>query len=70
MKHDVPSSTEPTFEDRDVAALAELASVDRRSVVRKLAGLPVKGLAGRRIERAIAEYRTNRFQSQPPPRAA
>jgi hypothetical protein len=43
-------------DDELVAALAEQASADRRSVVRRLAGLPVRGLAGRRIDAAIERH--------------
>ena len=45
------------FTDADVAAIAARADVDRRTVVRVLAGLPVKGRPGRRIAAVVAEYR-------------
>jgi hypothetical protein len=40
--------------DALVDRLAEVSDTDRRSVIRRLAGLKVKGRAGRRIDAAIA----------------
>ncbi len=54
----VPGTTmhRPTpIDDTVVAALAEEADADPRSVVRRLAGLKVRGRAGRRIDAAIAK---------------
>lgn len=39
--------------DADVARLASSLGVDRRSVVRRLAGLPVRGASGSRIDEAL-----------------
>ena len=41
--------------DEVVGEIAKLADVDARSVVRRLAGLPVRGRVGARIDRVIAE---------------
>jgi hypothetical protein len=43
----------PRVDDALVATLAQAADVDERSVIRRLAGLPVRGRAGRRIDRAL-----------------
>lgn len=43
-----------TLTDEDVRRLADDAGVDRKSVERRLLGLPVKGRAGERADRAIA----------------
>jgi hypothetical protein len=43
----------PPVDDALVAAVARDADVDERSVIRRLAGLPVRGRAGRRIDRAL-----------------
>ena len=51
-----PSTERPPIDDRMVAILAKRASVDRRSFVRRLAGLPVKGLAGERIDKVLARF--------------
>lgn len=53
--------------DADVETISEIASADRRSVTRRLAGLPVRGLAGRRIDAAIAHHFARRQgrRSQP-----
>lgn len=47
------SMTKKVRDDEFVARIAAAASVDKRSVVRVLAGLPVKGLPGERIRAAI-----------------
>jgi hypothetical protein len=52
MPHDTPS-TEP-IDDSTVEEIANAADADKRSVVRRLARLPVKGRAGRRIDRILA----------------
>jgi hypothetical protein len=53
----VPGTTmhQTPIDDTVVAALAEEADADPRSVVRRLAGLKVRGRAGRRIDAAIAK---------------
>lgn len=56
----------PRLTDQDVAALAAEASADPRSVIRALAGLPVRGLAGTRIREALARHRA----TPTPPNAA
>jgi hypothetical protein len=38
-----------------VAEIAAEAVVDPRSVIKRLAGLPVEGRAGRRVDAALAE---------------
>ena len=43
--------------DRDVAELAAAADVDPRTVVRALAGLPVRGRVGVRVARVLADRR-------------
>ncbi len=43
------------MDDDVVDVIAKRADADRRSVIRRLAGLPVRGRAGARIERAIAD---------------
>ena len=43
-----------SIDDETVATIARDADTDPRSVVRRLAGLPVRGRAGRRIDDAIA----------------
>ncbi len=40
--------------DAVVDAIAAEADSDRRSVIRRLAGLPVRGRAGRRIDAVLA----------------
>jgi hypothetical protein len=52
MEHSAPSTTQ--IDDAIVQEIAREASADPRSVVRRLAGLPVRGLAGERIDRALA----------------
>lgn len=42
-------------DDRIVEIIASKADVDERSVIRRLAGLPVRGRVGNRIDRAIAD---------------
>jgi hypothetical protein len=42
------------IDDAFVDRVSREADADRRSVTRRLAGLPVKGRAGRRIDAAIA----------------
>ena len=59
MPHNAPSpvpEAAPT-DDAFVQAVAKDADVDPRSVIRRLAGLPVAGRAGRRIDAAIARRR-------------
>lgn len=46
---------EASLDDAAIARIAERASVDTRSVIRRLAGLPVRGKAGARIDAAIQE---------------
>jgi len=45
--------------DAFVADVARAADADIRSVVRRLAGLPVRGRAGRRIDAVIAKRRSS-----------
>jgi len=60
-----------TLTDRDVETLAREADVDPRTVVRRLAGLPVRGRVGVRVDRAIAARLGDHAEdSNPPPRAA
>jgi hypothetical protein len=47
--------------DAVVDAIAEDADVDQRSVLRRLAGLPVRGRSGRRIDRAVARAMATRL---------
>lgn len=57
--------------DELVDRLAAQASADKRSVTRAIAGLPVKGLAGQRIARALeAAGLASPSHSEPPPSAA
>ena len=51
----MPLHAEPVDESV-VRQLAVVADVDPRSVVRRLAGLPVRGRVGRRIDTAIAQH--------------
>jgi hypothetical protein len=53
----VAKHTDSRIDDKVIEQLAERASADRRSVIRRLAGLPVRGKAGERIDRALAETR-------------
>ena len=46
--------------DQDVEALAAKADVDPRTMVRALAGLPVRGRTGVRVARVLAEHRNPR----------
>jgi hypothetical protein len=55
MMHDAQPPKPEQVTDAFVAAIAEAADVDTRSVVRRLAGLPVRGRGGRRIDAAIAD---------------
>ena len=53
MKHDTLRGA-PRVDDDLVGKLAEEADTDPRSVVRRIAGLPVKGRVGARIDRVLA----------------
>ena len=46
-----------TLDAEAVAKIAERASVDPRTVYKRLAGVEVRGLAGERVDAAIAEWR-------------
>ena len=48
MKHSAPR-----VDDALVDRVAQEADTDRRSVIRRLAGLPVRGRAGRRIDQVL-----------------
>lgn len=48
----------PEVTDDVVDAIAAEVYADRRTVVRRLAGLPVRGRVQERIDRAIANLRT------------
>jgi hypothetical protein len=50
MQHEAPRISKQTVEQ-----IAAKADCDERSVIRKLAGLPVRGRVGARVDRAIAE---------------
>lgn len=65
MAHDAPRPTQ-LVSDEFVDEIATLADTDRRSVIRRLAGLSVKGRAGMRIDRVLAS-RGVLPPSQPPP---
>ena len=54
----------PSIDNETVETIARDADADPRSVVRRLAGLPVKGRPGRRIDDALARRR--RAQANPP----
>jgi len=56
--HDAPSTAAawPTITDAVVDDIAREADVDRRSVMRRLACLPVRGRSGRRVD-AVLERR-------------
>jgi hypothetical protein len=54
MQHDATS-----IDDAAIARIADRASVDPRTVIRRLAGLPVRGRAGARVDAALAEYRSS-----------
>ncbi len=41
--------------DEFISALADQLGVSEVSIIRRVAGLPVRGRAGRRIDRALAE---------------
>lgn len=56
-----PPAAEP-LTDEIVGVLANRADVDARTMVRGLAGLPVKGRAGVRVARVIAAWR--RFRAE------
>ena len=43
-----------TVNEKLVISVADETSADRRSVTKRLAGLPVRGAAGRAIDRALA----------------
>jgi hypothetical protein len=57
MSHDAPPTVraQPAIDDRLVEIIASKADVDQRSVIRRLAGLPVRGRTGNRIDRVIAD---------------
>jgi hypothetical protein len=58
MAGDAPSTTtESEISDEAVDAIARDADVDRRTVIRRLAGLPVRGRVGARVDRALAARR-------------
>lgn len=44
----------PVLDEATVRDIARKADVDERSVIKRLAGLPVKGRAGARIEAVLA----------------
>ncbi len=50
-------STKHSLNDETVDTIAREASVDPRTVVRVLAGLPVRGLAGERAVAAVDRFR-------------
>lgn len=56
--------------DAFVADVARAADADIRSVVRRLAGLPVRGRAGRRIDAVIANQRATSSAPNDAPHAA
>ncbi|HEY1695815.1 MAG TPA: hypothetical protein VGG39_26790 [Polyangiaceae bacterium] len=65
MAHDAPSTDPqpaprpswPVVDDELIEQIAREADVDRRSVVRRLAGLPVKGKPGRRVDEILLRLR-------------
>lgn len=57
MKHPSTARNAVPITDELVDAVAEEAVVDRRSVLRRLAGLEVRGNAGRRLDRVLARRR-------------
>lgn len=57
-----PPAPEP-LTDQVVAVLANRAEVDPKTVVRALAGLPVRGRAGVRVARTIAAWRAYRSEA-------
>jgi hypothetical protein len=56
--------------DADVRAIAAETAADPRTVIRRLAGLPVRASIARSLDRAIAERLGTAAPSSPPPRAA
>lgn len=59
-----------TIDDATVQTLAAHADADPRSVVRFLAGLPVRGRAGRRIAAAAALLGIKPTRAKSPPKGA
>jgi hypothetical protein len=58
MGHDASAFGPPTkVDDKLVEEIANEADTDKRSVIRRLAGLEVRGRAGRRIDAALAKRR-------------
>jgi len=49
-----------TITDEIVDRIAAVADADRRSVIRRLAGLPLRGRVQRRVDAAIAAQRGSR----------
>lgn len=54
-----PTAVRPPT-DAEIAEAARAESLDKRTVIRALAGLPVKGIAGERAARAVARVRERR----------
>lgn len=48
-------TTRRELDDRLVSRIAKRACADRRSVIRRIAGLPVRGRVAERIDRAIRD---------------
>lgn len=64
MSLDNPAPTAPgTITDEVVAAIAHRADVHPKTVVRALAGLPVRGRAGVRVARTIAAWKAYRAEA-------
>ena len=55
MAHEASTPSPAPIDDALVAAIAAEADADDRTVVRRLAGLPVRGRPGRRVDAALAK---------------
>jgi hypothetical protein len=65
-----PPAPPPALTDADVRDIARDAVSDVRTVLRRIAGLPVRGAVGVRIDRELARRRESTPHALPPMRAA
>lgn len=65
-----PTPPSPALTDDDVRAIARDSVSDVRTVLRRIAGLPVRGSVGARIDRELARRREPTTHALPPREAA
>ena len=71
MGHHAPhAAPDAIVTDEIVDEIATEVRADRKTVIRRLAGLPVRGRVGADIDRALAARRPHHAPSSPPNREA